>query len=336
MKILFTQIIIIVSTFCLPAQTLQEKLTLVVHKYTSDSLLNGSILIAQRNKILYSGSYGYKNIETGELNELTTLFPVASLTKQFTSAAILILQQNKKLSIDDVIGKYMEVSQSMKNIPIKYLMNHTSGIPDYWQNNIENDEKLILEFLNSTDTLLFQPNTNQWYCNSGYFLLGKIIENVSGMSYGEFLKKNIFKPAGMEKTFVNDGTIYDRAIGYDEQWNKNDYLMTTGDGGIISTVNDLFLWDKALFDNKILTRKSKQLMSEPTKLENGDIVYYGLGWDINEENNDIVSHTGNLASFGAYNQFDNSEGYFFVILSNQIRPELIELINEINGILYKK
>ncbi|MCG6187984.1 serine hydrolase domain-containing protein [Maribellus maritimus] len=336
MKILLSIIVVVVSVFCVSGQVLEKKLASVVDKYTSDSLLNGSILVAKKNKILYRGSFGYKNIETRETNRLSTLFPVASLTKQFTSVGILILQQNKKLSIDDFIGKYLEVPESMKNIQIRNLMNHTSGIPDYWQNNIENDEKLIWEFLNLTDALLFQPNTKHSYCNSGYFLLGKIIEKVSGVSYGEFLRKNIFKPVGMKKTFVYDGKNYDRAIGYDEDWNKSDYLMSTGDGGIISTVNDLYAWDKALFENKILTRESKNLMFAPTKLENGCDKYYGLGWDISEENNDVVSHTGNLASFGAYNQYDNTEGYFFVILSNQIRPELIDLLNEVDGVLYKK
>jgi CubicO group peptidase (beta-lactamase class C family) len=224
----------------------------------------------------------------------------------------------------------------MRNIQIKNLMNHTSGIPDYWQNNIENDEKLIFEFLNLTDTLLFQPNTNQLYCNSGYFLLGKIIEKVSGMSYHDFLRKNLFEPAGMKQTFVYDGLDYDRAIGYEENWTKNDYLMTTGDGGIVSTVLDLYSWDKALFSNKILNETSKQLMFEPTKLTNSDVIFYGFGWDISEENKNIVSHTGWLASFAAYNQFDKKDGYFFVILSNQIRSELIDLLNEINSVLYKK
>ena len=111
--------------------------------------------------------------------------------------------------------------------------------------------------------------------------------------------------------------------------------MTTADGGLISTVEDLYLWDKTLFENKLLTVESKELMFKPLILNNGKTVNYGFGWDINENNKNVVSHTGWLASFGAYNQFDNETGYFIILLSNQIRPDLMDLINEINKEIYK-
>ncbi len=321
--------------FNVSAQTLNENLNSIVNKYSSDSVLNGSVIIAKKDNILYQGSFGFKNIETMEINTQSTLFPIASLTKQFTSTAILLLQENKKLSINDKIGDYIELPESMKNILIKNLMNHSSGIPDYWQNNIENNKDSIYKFLINKGTLLFPPNTKYSYCNSGYFLLGQIIESVSGKSYGDFLRENIFMPLGMNNTFINDGKEINRAIGYDEKWNENDYLMTTGDGGLISTVEDLYLWDKALFKNKILSPDNRNKMFNPLKLNTEKIINYGYGWDINENNSNIVSHTGWLASFGAYNQFDKETGYFIILLSNQIRPELMDLINEINGELYE-
>lgn len=324
--------------FCLfniSAQILNENLRSIVNKYASDSLLNGSLLIAKQDKVLFYGSFGVKNLDTKELNTLSTLFPIASLTKQFTSTAILLLQENKKLTVNDMIGDYIEVPESMTNIPIRNLMNHTSGIPDYWQNNVYNQKDSIFNFLNKKDTLLFAPNTKRQYCNSGYFLLGKIIESVTNKSYGEFISENICIPLGMKNTFVNDGKEFARAIGYDEKWNRNDYLMTTADGGLLSTVEDIYLWDKALFKKKLLTVESKELMFKPVTLNNGKIENYGSGWDINENNKNIVSHTGWLASFGAYNQVDNETGYFIILLSNQIRPELMDLINEINEEIYK-
>jgi len=335
MKKIVILLMISVSVLNISAQTLKESLTSIVEKYSSDTLFNGSVIIAQGNKAIYQGSFGYKDVDTKDFNTHSTLFPIASLTKQFTSTAILILQENERLSINDKISKYIELPQSMGDILIKNLMNHTSGIPDYWQNSIKNNRDSILNFLNNKDTLLFSPNTKHSYCNSGYFLLGQIIESVSGMDYKDFLEENIFKPLGMNHTFVNDGRKCNRAIGYDENWNKNDYLMTTGDGGIISTVDDLYLWDKALLENKILTTESRQTMFKPLKLNNEKIVNYGLGWDINEGNDNILSHTGWLASFGAYNQFDKKTGYFIILLSNQIRPELMDLITEINNELYK-
>lgn len=334
MKKLLLFTLITISLIDVSAQTLENNLRSIINSYSSDSLLNGSILIAKGNTVLLKGASGIKNIEKKEENSLSTLFPIASLTKQFTSAAILLLEENNKLSINDKIGAYIEVPESMKNIQIKHLMNHTSGIPDYLQHGIYMQKDSIYDFLQKQDRLEFNTNTEHRYCNSGYFLLGEIIENVSDKTYGRFLKEKIFIPLGMKNTFVNEGIEFDRALGYDEKWNTNDYLMTTGDGGIISTVDDLYLWDKALLDNNILTAESQQKMFMPTSLENGEPIYYGLGWDINEGNDHIKTHTGWLASFAAYNQFDSEKGYFIILLSNQIRPELMALINEINGVLY--
>lgn len=336
MKTIVILVLTLLSIISASGQTLKENLKTIVENYSSDSLLNGSILVAKGNEILYQGSFGFKNLEKKEMNTLSTLFPIASLTKQFTSAAILKLQEDKKLSIEDKIGDFIEIPESMKSVSITNLMNHTSGIPDYWQNNIYNQQDSIYKFLNKQDKLQFAPNSEHQYCNSGYFLLGEIIESVTGKSYSEFLDEIVFKPLGMKNTFVNDGANIDRAIGYDESWNRNDYLMTTADGGIISTVEDLYLWDKALFDNKLLNINNKELMFKPSILNNGNRVNYGFGWDINENIDNITSHTGWLASFGAYNQIDSETGFFLILLSNQIRPELMDLINEINKELYRK
>jgi CubicO group peptidase (beta-lactamase class C family) len=335
MKKIIILLVISVSVLNISAQTLKESLKSITEKYSSDTLFNGSVIIAQKDNILFQGSFGYKNIETKTINTQSTLFPIASLTKQFTSTAILLLQENKKLSISDMIGDYIQVPESMKDISIKNLMNHTSGIPDYWQNDIDNQKDSIYKFLSQKDTLQFAPNSKQRYCNSGYFLLGEIIESVSRKSYGDFLSENIFKPLGMKSTFVNNGIKVDRAIGYDENWNHNDYLMTTADGGLISTVEDLYLWDKALLKSDMLNVESEELMFQPTILNNGKKVNYGFGWDINESNSNIASHTGWLASFGAYNQIDSETEYLLILLSNQIRPELMDLINDINRELYK-
>ena len=326
--------LIVLSIINAAGQILKENLESIVEKYSSDSLLNGSILIAKGDEIMFQGSFGFKNYEKKEMNTISTLFPVASITKQFTSTAILRLQEDEKLTIADKIGDYIEVPESMKGISIKNLMNHTSGIPDYWQNDIYNQEDSIIKFLSKQDYLHFAPNTEHRYCNSGYFILGEIIESVSEKKYGEFLNENIFKPLRMKNTFVNNGADIDRAIGYDENWNRNDYLMTTADGGLISTIEDLYLWDKALFENKLLNVNSKEQMFKPSILNNGNRVNYGFGWDINEDIENITSHTGWLASFGAYNQIDSETGYFLILLSNQIRPELMDLINEINKELY--
>ena len=336
MKNIFIIIILgIVISACSDEQTVNERIQEVVEEYAAEGYFNGSIMIAHKGNIIYKGSFGYANIETKNAITSSTLFPIASLTKQFTATAIMILQEKGKLSIDDKISNYLKIPSTMQNIPIKNLMNHSSGIPDYWQNDIKNNKDSIFNFHFKHDTLLFAPNTDHSYCNSGYFLLGQIIASVSEKTYSEFLNENIFEPIGMNHTFVYDGNKYNRAIGYDENWNQNDYLMTTADGGILSTVNDLYLWDKALSENVILSKENKNMMFEPLTLKNGHIINYGFGWDINENNKNIISHTGWLASFGAYNQYDVENDYYIILLSNQIRPELMDLINDINKKLYK-
>lgn len=316
------------------AQTNLINLDKIVKKYAHDTVFNGTIIIANSDSIVYNYSFGYSNIQSENLISDSTLFPIASLTKQFTSTGILILQENKMLSINDKISDYLEVPSSMNNVTIQNLMNHTSGIPNYWYHNIANNKDSILNFHFNNDSLLFESNTNQKYCNSGYFFLGLIIEKVSGFSYNDFLKKNIFDKVGMIHTFVFSGEECERAIGYDDDWNTNDYLIETADGGIISCAHDLYLWDKSLFENRIISIESKELMFKETKLVGGKIINYGLGWDIKEDNKNIVSHTGWLASFGAYNQYNIDKGQFIILLSNRIRPELMGLINEINENLY--
>lgn len=330
---------------CSKKEVNSEKIQQIVERYTTNELLNGSIIIANKDSIIYKRSGGFANIDTKAQITSSTHFPVASLTKQFTATAILLLQEKGKLSIDDKISNYVDVPSFAQPVTIKNLLNHTSGIPDYWQNNIKNNKDSIHEFLFNADSLLFSPNTDYSYSNTGYFLLGQIIESVSNETYGEFLKENIFIPLGMDNTFVYDEKEYDGATGYDENWDVNEYFATTADGGIISAIDDLLLWDIALSQNKLLPCDIKNKMFQPAVLENGAITKYGFGWEIGLNSislfdhltgkyDGIVTHSGGLTSFAAYNQFDTRNDTYIILLSNQLRPELMDLIGEINGELY--
>lgn len=347
MKNIFIIIILAITiSGCSESPTANKRIQEVVEDYVSKGLLNGSILVAHKDNIIYQGSFGYANIETKDTITSKTLFPIASLTKSFTATAIMILQEKGKLSIDDKIGKYMELPPTVNDIPIKNLMNMTSGLFDYWENDVKNDKDSILKFHYESDSLYFPTNSKFQYSNSNYFFLGLLIESVSGMTYNDFLSENIFKPAGMNNTFVYDGNEYQRAIGYDENRSINDYLITTADGGILSNLEDLYLWDKALSNNTILTKESKNRMFKPMQLDNGELVNYGLGWERGENQTslfaylfkkpkNIVYHMGGLAGFAAYNQYDINNDLYFIILSNQRRTELFGLKNDVHKALYK-
>jgi CubicO group peptidase (beta-lactamase class C family) len=345
-NIIIVIILAITMSGCSDDPIVNEKIQEVVEEYVSRGHFNGSIMIAQKDRIIYKGSFGYANIETNDSIISSTLFPICSLTKQFTSTAIMILKEKGKLSINDKIGKYLEVPPTVHNIPIKNLMNMTSGIYNYWENDVISNKDSILKFHYESEALYFPTNTKYHYNNSNYVFLGLLIESISGMTYNEFLTKHIFEPAGMSNTFLYEGTKYNKAIGYDENWNTNDYLITTTDGGIISTINDLLLWDKALTKNTIITKETKNRMFKPMELENGELINYGFGWDLRENQvslfsqlfgskRKIVSHTGSLAGFAAYNQYDTNNDIYFIILSNQKRPELFDLKEDVHKALYK-
>lgn len=350
MKNIFILIILAITILgCSDGPVTNESIQEIVEEYAANKNFNGSIIIADKDHIIYKGSFGYANTETKDEINSSTIFPIASLTKQFTATAIMILQERGMLNINDRIGNYIEVPSVMQGIPIKNLMNHTSGIFNYSENGVESNKDSILKFHNNCDTLYFKTNSQFHYCNSNYFFLGLLIEQVSGMNYNSFLSENIFKPSEMNNTFVYNGNEHKRAIGYDENGNKNDYLITTADGGILSTADDLLKWDIALTDNKIITNESKNKMIEPLALNNGEVNHYGFGWDLNSnsstsvfnllfgnnKNDKIVSHTGALAGFAAYNQYDTDKDIYFIILSNQKRPELFNLKDDVNKALYK-
>lgn len=330
---------------CTKVHDKSEGIKKVVEEFASEKLFNGSLVVASGDSVLFKGSYGYANIETKDTICSSTHFPIASLTKQFTATAILILQENGKLSIEDKIDKYIETPDYMQSVSIRNLMNHTSGIPDYFQYNIDNTNDSIYNFLFKQDSLLFHPNTNYSYSNSGYFLLGKIIEAISDTTFSGFMQERIFKPIGMKNTFVYNGKDNYKATGYNLKWEKNEYLATTADGGIISTIDDLQLWNKSLSDNNIIQSETRNLMFQSTELEDGTIINKGLGWEIgfsqvslfdhlSGKYKGIISHTGGMSSFAAYNQYDTRNGLYVILLSNQLRPELMDLIKNINEQIY--
>lgn len=267
---------------------------------------NGSVLVAEHGKVIYKNGFGKANIK--ESLDFTPGTPtyLASLTKQFTAMAIMMLAENGKLSYDDKLSKYYpEFPSYADKITIRNLLNHTSGISDYFglgivHPGLRNDE--VLKGLVKVDTLDFQPGEKFEYSNSGYVLLGMIIEKVSGLLFNIFLKRNIFDPLKMDNTVVLDTSnpeIKNKALGYDIF--GNDYgndILTMGDGGIYSTVEDLFKWDQALYTEILVKQSTLNEAFKPALLNDGSISNYGFGWGIIEYNGKkIVTHAGELNGF---------------------------------------
>lgn len=262
----------------------------------------GSILIARDGKVLVSRSYGLANLEDNVPNTRQTKFHLASITKQFTATAIMMLQERGLLSVQDPVCKYLSTCPAAwQQVTIHHLLSHTSGIPNF----TDFPDWLRTRALPSTLTdtmgrfkdkpLDFQPGEKYSYSNSGYVLLAYIIEKVSGRTYEGFLRENIFAPLGMVNTGYDDNKIVlkHRAIGYSREGIRlvrAPYLNIStvkGAGGLYSTVDDLFLWDQALDTGKLISKKSLEAM---LTIYRGD---YGYGWHIDKHfNRRRAFHTG--------------------------------------------
>lgn len=253
----------------------------------------GSVLIAQDGEIIYSGAYGYADIAQEIPNTVQTVFDIASLSKQFTAVAILRLVDEGQLSVDDTLGELFDnVSDDKADITIHQLLTHSSGLPSYVYDGdfteIGRDEaiKRALEA-----NLEHAPGTQYLYSDTGYGLLAIIIENTTGQSFQSYLHEHLFGPAGMEHTgFYNEPHWANEPVAHayfnDETYGSaaerpGPYWGILGFGGVLTTVEDLYLWHQALSENLIISPESTELMFTPYIEEDSDgESYYGYGWGI--------------------------------------------------------
>lgn len=277
-----------------------------------------NVLIAQDGQVIFHQSYGFANLEKKVPANTDTKFRIGSITKQFIGTAILKLQEEGKISLDDKLSKYMPDFPRGDEVTIYHLLTHTSGIHSFTDRNSFTDyvtkkatAKQIVDSIKSWE-FDFNPGDNFQYNNSGFFLLGEIIEIVSGKWYGDYLKEEFFIPLGMKNTgvYINENPIENEAIGYALEkgkyvpalnWNMS---WAGGAGSLYSTTGDLFLWNEAIFNGLVLNEVSLQLAFTPVKLNNGEVfasMKYGCGWFLNDLRGiDEIAHGGGLHGFISY------------------------------------
>lgn len=292
----------------------------------------GAVLVAQKGKILISKGIGLANFEHDVPNKPNTKFRIGSITKQFTAAAILQLQEQGKLNVQDPISKYVPDSpETWKGVTIHHLLTHTSGIPSYTDTPAYvkgmREKAKPLDFIKRFRDLPleFEPGSKMKYDNSGYFLLGIIIEQASGKSYETYLKENIFNKADMQDSGYDwDTTILkNRAAGYEgtgKDMRNAAYLDMSqpyAAGSLYSTVEDLYRWDRALNAEKILAKKSLEAMYTPA-LNN-----YAYGWSISKskEGKTVIGHGGGINGFNTMITRIPEEDVCVVVLSNVMPPK---------------
>lgn len=295
----------------------------VVAEYHQKGKLNGAVLIAKNNIIICNTILGYSDFGRKIPFQKQTPFYIASLGKPITAIGIMLLQQKNLLNYNDNAGKYIqELPEYAKNVTIQQLLTHTSGIKDY-EDILENKKltnEQVLNWLKTQSTLNFTPGSKYEYSNSGYIILAKIIEKISGKSLDLFLKENIFQPLKMEKTFVFNETVQieHKAIGFNNEKQLDDYKqLTTGDGGIYSTVEDLYKLDKALREGILINKANTELMYQQPKLNNGKSSEYSFGWFISKSPEKIAMHTGGLNGFRSLFWRDLKNDITLIVLTNQ-------------------
>ncbi|MBN1498694.1 MAG: beta-lactamase family protein [Spirochaetes bacterium] len=290
---------------------------------------NGTVLIAEKGKILYTGGFGFRNIEDASENNPDTIFNIASLSKQFTSMCIMMLSEKGLLSVDDTIGMYVPELIHGNEITIKQCLTHTSGLTEFlaneelWNHTDEQHTPAALLGYFADADLDFTPGTDWAYSNTNYITLGIIIERVSGTDYSTFLQQNIFSKLKMHRSFYDaeDDDIYcNRSTGYDSIDPAAEAMyfhpsLAYAAGAVHSTAVDMFKWIQALKSQKLVSRDTLNEIFTP------GIGNYGYGWFIDQlqVNNVTYNQTWHWGSFFGYGSYVTrlvDEDVTIIILKN--------------------
>ena len=277
--------------------------------------VGAAVGVVENGKLVYLKTFGLRNVAKNEPVDENTVFEIGSVTKQFTAAAILQLQEAGKLSIDDKLAKYLPDFPHASEITLRQLLNQVSGLPDYLEHGdptkqLASPGGLDAVAAHANGPLHFTPGTRWQYSNTNYYVLGKVVEKVSGQSWEAYVRAHIFAPAGMtHSAFVDDEpSLSDYAVGYWTGVHGNGSLEPAplihdawagGAGAILSTVADMAAWDDALTSGKIVSPADYALMSTPPTLPNGarDTYGMGLGVDPLDGHRRIWHNGGSLGSF---------------------------------------
>lgn len=287
----------------------------IIQQKTERFHFNGSILVGYKGNCIFNQSFGYSDIRNKEPLSTDAVYQLASVSKQFTAMAVMILKERNQLNYDDSVTKYIP-DFPYPNITLRMLLNHTSGLPNYmwlvehhWKGTTPPNNADIMQMLAEHKlSLYFTPGRRFNYSNTGYVVLAAIVENVSGIKFADFLDQNIFQPLKMKNSFVYSSS---------EENLKEDYLTgffyrnrryrmipptvndgAVGDKGVYSTAEDLYKWDQALYKNTLVSEETMNEALTPFKLYGKYTIPYGFGFRIRERNDKkVVYHHGRWNGF---------------------------------------
>lgn len=330
-NIVISFILIILITSC--KMNNENAIDHIFGEYNKPDLPGAAVMVIKNGEKVFQKGYGLANIELNLPVNESTNFRLASVTKQFTAMSILLLIKEEKLDLntmlDEIFPGYPEYGAK---INIKHLLQHTSGLIDYEEMihdsvTIQLKDKDVLDLMMQTDSTYFEPGSQYRYSNTGYALLALTVEKFSGKPFRDFLYENIFNPLIMENTIAfenNVNEVKNRAYGYtitEAGIDLTDQSITSavlGDGGVYSSLNDLYKWDQALYTDKLIDENYLIESWTPGITSGGNEFLYGYGWHLEKRyNSEVVYHTGSTRGFRNIIYRIPAKHFTIVILTNR-------------------
>ncbi|UAM98886.1 beta-lactamase family protein [Polaribacter litorisediminis] len=338
MKKIIATLLITLSIFSMNAQESipqQTKIDKIFSRWNAPNSPGGTVGIIKDGKLIFTKGYGMANLDYNIPNDPKTVFSIASTSKQFTAASIIFLSEQGKLSLEDTLMKFFPNFPDYANeVTVQHLLNHTSGIRDYIilarLSGLTVDDyytnEIVEKLLTNQQELNFTPGDEYLYSNSGYWLLGQIVEKVSGFTLAEFAKKNIFDPLEMKDTHFHDNQnqiVKNRATGYRPDRKGGYYIYNTklnmiGDGGVITNVNDLAKWDATFYHSNLFNKGFWDKMTENGILNDGSKINYAKGLNINTYKGlKTITHSGGYVGYRTeFIRFPEAQ-FSVIILANR-------------------
>lgn len=323
------------------AATREETIDAWMRDYTGQ-VPGASVLVLEGGDAVFQRSYGLADLEAGVASSPTTNYRLASVSKQFTAASVLLLVEDGVLTLDDPVRRWLRtLPVAAEAITLRHLLSHTSGLIDY-EDLLPPDQARqihdadVLRLLEREDRLYFPAGSDYRYSNSGYALLALVVERASGQRFAAFLQARIFSPLGMTATLARQDEgppVTDRAFGYTlvgDRWERTDQSTTSavlGDGGIYSSITDLAKWDAAWYDDRLLSAPSRALaVQASTATPEPDVAHYGFGWRLQGR---MQWHSGESIGFRNVLLRFPAQRLTVIVLSNRDAPEPYRLARQI-------
>ena len=315
------------------AATREETIDAWMRDYTGQ-VPGASVLVLEGGDAVFQRSYGLADLEAGVTSSPTTNYRLASVSKQFTAASVLLLVEDGVLTLDDRVRRWLPtLPVASEGITLRHLLSHTSGLVDY-EDLLPPDQARqihdadVLHLLEREDRLYFPAGSDYRYSNSGYALLALVVERASGQRFAAFLQARIFSTLGMTATLARQDEgppVTDRAFGYTrvgDRWERTDQSTTSavlGDGGIYSSITDLAKWDAAWYDDRLLSAPSRALaVQASTATPEPDVAHYGFGWRLQGR---MQWHSGESIGFRNVLLRFPAQRLTIIVLSNRDAPE---------------